>query len=838
MKNIFLIGAILLFLGCSSVFFHKTEDSQNREAALHKDLNSIDELIRTHQFNNAKKIIDKYIQNNPSRMSGYEKLFFFYNVADISPDDIKKDKEKYLAYIDKNLLQDSLSMQVEYLFLITLEDSSAVSILDSLIHYYPNCSVTTDNAQEQVFDYAVMRDDSARAAGLEEFLIIYPDNKWAALAWRYLLYSYDNIEDETKLDSTLNVVDERYSNDPRMLNTVARYYLDMKQKLSEYEEKMKVMIDSINYDDWDKSFYFYGDKSREEQMATYRFTLAELLFEQEKYNKALKVLNEVPEDQLLAQHFYLMGKIEMTAKQNASAFDHLLKAVIMGDERNKWTAQADSLLYELYDDLSDGGRAFRQFVNIWAKYDAPLYTDVTEEAGLKSYKKSRIAWGDYNNDGFDDILLDGNVLLKNNTDGTFTDVSESAEISAGRTNGGLWADIDRDGNLDFFANSSSTEKNDILWKNMGDGIFKDVTDSTPLADTLQTEGAAWGDYDGDLFPDLYLANYERWQIIENEPDFLFHNEGNGKFKNVTKSKGTIPSFNENQAGRGVNWGDYDNDGFLDIFVSNYRLDKNFLWKNMRGKGFENTAEKTGVEGNYVEGWYGHTIGSEWGDFDNDGDMDLICANLAHPRYIKFSDMTQLFVNDLKKNKFYDIRETAGITYDECHSDPSWGDVNGDGYLDLFITSIYPDRRSYLYLNNGDKTFTDITYLAGVRIFNSWGAAFSDYDNDGDIDLLVCSNEGVHLFRNDTTPKNCLKVKVVDKNGTTPLIGTRIEVIQNNMKQIREIEGGKGTTNQHSMTQYFGFPDKDVVDIKVRFLDGKKMYLQNKTINQIIKIVYK
>ena len=200
-------------------------------------------------------------------------------------------------------------------------------------------------------------------------------------------------------------------------------------------------------------------------------------------------------------------------------------------------------------------------------------------------------------------------------------------------------------------------------------------------------------------------------------------------------------------------------------------------------------------------------------------------------------MTQLFVNDLKMNRFYDIRESAGITYDECHSDPSWGDVNGDGYLDLFITSIYPNRRSYLYLNNGDRTFTDITYLAGVRTFNSWGAAFSDYDNDGDLDLLVCSGEGVHLFRNETTPKNWLKVKVVDKNGTTPLIGTRIEVIQNDMKQIREIEGGKGTTNQHSMTQYFGFPVGDNVSINVHFLDGTVQKLQDQKINQTLTIQY-
>jgi len=487
--------------------------------------------------------------------------------------------------------------------------------------------------------------------------------------------------------------------------------------------------------------------------------------------------------------------------------------------------------------LSDGGKAFRQFVNVWAKYRAPLYSDVTEAAGLGNYKKSRIAWGDYNNDGFDDILFNGNVLLKNNTDGTFSDVNDVAGISRGKTNGGIWADIDRDGFLDFYASSSAQAQEDKLWKNNGYGTFVDITSSSPISDTLQTEGAGWGDINGDLYPDLYIANYEHGGVYDKEPDFLFKNLTHGLFKDVTIEEQIIPLFNEDQAGRGVNWGDFNNDGLLDIFVSNYRLDKNFLWKNSKGKGFQNVAEESGVEGTYVDGWYGHTIGSEWGDFDNDGDLDLICANLAHPRYIKFSDKTQLFVNDIKKNRFYDIREIAGITYDECHSDPSWGEVNGDGYLDLFITSIYPNRRSYLYLNNGDRTFTDITYLAGVRTFNSWGAAFSDYDNDGDLDLLVCSGEGVHLFRNDTTPKHWLKVKIVDENGSTPLIGTRIEVIQNKMKQIREIEGGKGTTNQHSMTQYFGFPAGYDVSINVLYLDGSTQKYQKQKINQTITIQY-
>jgi len=833
MKNVILVALILLLLGCSSIFLHKTKVPQDK----HTELNYINELIRTHQYRDAKKTLEKFIHNNPSSMSGYNKLFFLYNVADISPDEIAKDQENYLAFLYENFMQDSLSMQVEYLFLATLEDSTASLKLDTLIQKYPNCIVSTENAQEEVFNYAVMRDDSVRAQGLEEFLKIYPDNKWTPLAWRYLFYSYDNLRNVMKLDSALIAAEQKYPHDPRMINTVAGYYLDKKRKLPEYEEKMSVMIDSLDDEVWDKSFYFFGDKSREEQLATYRFTLAELHFEQEKYNEAFNVLNNISDNQLLAQHYYLMGKIEMKIEQDAAAFSHLLQAVITGDERNSWTPKADSLLHELYDELSDGGKAFRQFVNVWAKYRAPLYSDVTEASGLTGYKKSRIAWGDYNNDGFDDILFNGNVLLRNNTDGTFSDVSDAAGISHGITNGGIWADIDRDGFLDFFASSSAQSQDDKLWRNNGDGTFTDITSSSPISDTLQTEGAGWGDINGDLYPDLYIANYEHGGVYDKEPDFLFKNLTNGLFKDVTLEEQIVPPFNEDQAGRGVNWGDYNNDGLLDIFVSNYRLDKNFLWRNSKGKKFQNVAEEVGVEGNYVDGWYGHTIGSEWGDFDNDGDMDLICANLAHPRYIKFSDMTQLFVNDIKKNQFYDIRESAGITYDECHSDPSWGDVNGDGYLDLFITSIYPNRRSYLYLNNGDRTFTDITYLAGVRTFNSWGAAFSDYDNDGDLDLLVCSSEGVHLFRNDTTPKHWIKIKIVDRNGQTPIIGTRIEVIQNEMRQIREIEGGKGTTNQHSMVQYFGFPAGDDVSINVYFLDGAMQKYQNQKINQTLTIRY-
>jgi hypothetical protein len=143
---------------------------------------------------------------------------------------------------------------------------------------------------------------------------------------------------------------------------------------------------------------------------------------------------------------------------------------------------------------------------------------------------------------------------------------------------------------------------------------------------------------------------------------------------------------------------------------------------------EDRACHYNLAGKEKEGWWGHTIGSEWGDFNNDGRLDLIAANLAHPRYIEFSNRTGLYDNRLRKDGvFQEERAAWGIKYDETHSDPAWGDVDNDGDLDLYLTCIYPKRRSYLYLNDlPERRFRDVTFLAGVRTTNAWGCAYSDF----------------------------------------------------------------------------------------------------------------
>ena len=173
----------------------------------------------------------------------------------------------------------------------------------------------------------------------------------------------------------------------------------------------------------------------------------------------------------------------------------------------------------------------------------------------------------------------------------------------------------------------------------------------------------------------------------------------------------------------------------------------------------------GVAGTNNDGYFGHTIASAWGDYNRDGWMDLFCANLAHPRYIEFSDISQLLVNSGPPDfVFTDQIKGSEITYDETHSVPAWIDIDRDGDLDLYITSVYPQERSYFYLQEADGSFTDIAFLSGTRVDNGWAVEFCDFDNDGDPDLLVGSGSGVRLFKNreDTTgywavhtPARCL-----------------------------------------------------------------------------------
>ena len=464
------------------------------------------------------------------------------------------------------------------------------------------------------------------------------------------------------------------------------------------------------------------------------------------------------------------------------------------------------------------------------KYEGISFDDVTDSFGLEGVKASRVAWGDYDNDGFQDLLLDGKRLFKNMGGESFYEITSLAFPSDMKSGGAVWGDFNNDGALDFV-----TKDPEAVWLN-DKVVFVKVEGENAIPDNgFPTEGTGTADLNGDGFLDIYFAEYEN-SGGEYGTDRLYFGKGDGKFTDVTETSGIKPEDGKNMAGRGVNIGDFDNDGDPDIFVSNYRLTRNFLFVNDGQGNFTEEATERGVSGNDTDGWYGHTIGSEWADIDNDGNLDLISANLAHPRYIDFSDMTMIYKNSGAPDyTFEDIRRKTDIRFEETHSEPAIGDLDNDGFTDIYFTSVYEGRRSFLYASRRAEKFDDVTFLSGTRKFNGWGVAFADIDNDGKLDMLAAGGQ-VKLFRNVTPdPGNWLHVKVKTKDHSDG-IGTRLRLYNENISLIREVQGGKGTTNQHSLVQHFGTGDeKDNFTLEITFPSGEKRSVGIDRINEIIAI---
>jgi hypothetical protein len=455
------------------------------------------------------------------------------------------------------------------------------------------------------------------------------------------------------------------------------------------------------------------------------------------------------------------------------------------------------------------------------------FEDVTEKAGLKGVGGGRVAWGDYNNDGWEDLLVDGARLFRNNRDGTFTEVTQQARL-AGGGGGGLWADFNNDGWLDFVS-TYGKNKSSRLFRNNGDGTFTDVSEAMGFASAknFPAEGAAWGDFDRDGFVDLYLANYEQGEVGRGTPDVFWKNVGGRLFKEMTAEAGM--TMNPPRCGRGVACGDYNNDGFLDIYVSNYRLNDNFLWQNNGSAAFKNVAAQTGTRGEENSRSFGHTIGSAWGDLNNDGFLDLVCIQFAHPQFRPAHPMTAIYKNSGPPEwKFTNLNRNgaAGIRFAETHSSPALADFDNDGFLDVYITCTYEGRPSFFYRNNGNMTFSDITDRAGVRVRHSWGCAWADFDNDGKMDLVVVTQSaggGVRLFRNVNPDKNhWLKIRLEGDDCNRAAIGARVTVKAGAKSFIREVEGGTGTSCQNSLTCHFGLGAHDgEVTVTVRWVCGKE-----------------
>jgi len=467
-----------------------------------------------------------------------------------------------------------------------------------------------------------------------------------------------------------------------------------------------------------------------------------------------------------------------------------------------------------------------------------FFEDATEDVGLEGWG-GRQAWGDIDNDGFEDLCTSGLKLYLNVDGESFVDITEQAGLSEILANGCLFADIDNDGYLDIYAQNGSLEDYDRILMNNGDGTFRDATLDMIEEEDLDynpTEGAAFGDVNNDGWIDLYLANYELPAETEEDlgqgtQDKLYYNDGGKRFveraKVVGMDEGKYP-----KCGRGANFADFDNDGDMDLFVSNYRLDQNFLYVNQGDNTFDELASEYDVQGNPVRGYYGHTIGSVFADFDNDGDLDLFSANLAHPRFIEFSDMSMMFENTGPPDYTFDeITCDTGIFFEETHSHPTAADIDNDGDLDLFVTSVYGGRYSYMFVQTEPWKFVDYTYEAGTIEENGWGATFCDFNNDGRVDLL-----SRRLYRNTSAEGHWLEVELVGTKSNRAAIGAVVFVEAGGLNLMRVVTSGNGTGCGDSMILHFGLGDSDVVDeIRALFPSGIVRTLEGVDADQRITI---
>lgn len=453
----------------------------------------------------------------------------------------------------------------------------------------------------------------------------------------------------------------------------------------------------------------------------------------------------------------------------------------------------------------------------------PVANDVEQSVGC--------AWGDYDNDGFLDLIVANfgtNTLYRNNGYGTFTRIGAPANDSATSSAGCAWGDYDNDGFLDLFV--ANLNIGNWLYRNNGNGTFQKVTGAQAGAiasnPPSRSVSAAWGDFDADGRLDLYVAN---GALVENRVDALYRNLGLGRFTNIAVASGINQALQSTQG----TWADVDGDGRLDLFVTHNANQGNYIYRNLGGGAFQAISNGSVLNERL------NSVGAAWGDYDNDGDLDLFVVN------------RQLLTGALHRNSFYrnngngvfekittgDIVNDTGI-FTSC----AWADYDNDGHLDLFVTN--DGSNNCLYGNNGDGTFSKVTQGDMVTdIAASNGCSWGDSDNDGFLDLFV-ANGGItspqpnSLYRNDGNSNHWVKVRCVGTVSNRSAIGAIVRakaLIGGVLRwQMRQISGGDGWLSQNSLDVSIGFGEATNIGLlRIEWPSGIVQEFQNVAVDQTL-----
>jgi hypothetical protein len=469
------------------------------------------------------------------------------------------------------------------------------------------------------------------------------------------------------------------------------------------------------------------------------------------------------------------------------------------------------------------------------------------------------AFLDYDNDGdMDALLVNGSTidrmamggdpmvaLYENDGRGRFRNVTVDSGLDRrGWGTGACVADVDNDGLQDVYVTAIGPN---VLWRNIGGRRFLATNQAS---DARWSTGCAFGDYDRDGNVDLYVANYLKFDPakvprrgetpcgrfmniaafcgprgLTPEPDALYRNTGGGRFIDVTQAAGVAQP---GHFGFGVLFSDLDDDGWPDIYVANDSV-PNFLFRNRRDGTFVEEGLLRGVAVSR-DGREQASMGVDTGDYDGDGRLDLVVTNFAQ-------DYTTVYLN-LGDGTFADRSFESGVG---AVYGPSlgWGvglvDIDNDGLLDLFVSNghVYPDikqtgtstylQRSLLFRNQGKGYFGKVTASEGGLALarSSRGAAFGDYDNDGDIDVLISNiDDRPTLLRNDTSGGRWITMRLVGVKSNRDGIGAKVAVVAGGRRQIAEVRAGGSYVSHNDIRLHFGLGDEDAVDeVEIRWPSG-------------------
>jgi hypothetical protein len=450
------------------------------------------------------------------------------------------------------------------------------------------------------------------------------------------------------------------------------------------------------------------------------------------------------------------------------------------------------------------------------------FTDITESAGLthKGWGMG-VAVADYDNDGLQDIYVTGyggNALYHNLGNCKFEDVTEKAGVGAGGfSTGAAWADYDRDGRVDLFVSRYVHVDIDNLPQFGNDPRF------------CRYKGV--------------LVQCGPWGML-GESDLLFHNKGDGTFEEVSKKAGVDDPHH--YYGLGATWGDYDNDGWPDLYVAN-DAGPNFLYHNKHDGTFEEVGLLDGVALS-GDGMEQGSMGVDWGDYLHEGRLSMIVTN--------FFEQGSTLYHNLGKDNFADVTVRSGLmrpTYPYVSWGTAFFDMDNDGWLDLFIANghVYPQvdtipggtpyrQPMLLFRNHRDGTFEDVSQtLANMPPQSRRGAAFGDINNDGNVDIVVL-NVGQPpslLMNHNASPNHRVLFKLVGTKSNKAAIGARVTVKAGTLVQFGEVRGGASYLSQNDLRLHFGLAaNEKMSEVSIRWPNGESEVLRDVAADFIYTVV--